>query len=130
MVQFASATSRVAPRFPHSCPHAAAQRSKPDRMRKRATAALFQSGSSGCLSGVAHDESTMAAKIKKIAVRAPISIYLLWLNYNRARRSEERRVGKECVSTCRSRWSPYHYKKNQTNNKHNRSNKRKHLNNK
>src|SRR3546814_19620771 len=29
-------------------------------------------------------------------------------------RSEERRVGKECVSTCRSRWSPYHYKKKKT----------------
>src|SRR3546814_20172899 len=27
---------------------------------------------------------------------------------DRAVRSEERRVGKECVSTCRSRWSPYH----------------------
>src|SRR3546814_11761944 len=27
-------------------------------------------------------------------------------------RSEERRVGQECGSTCRSRWSPYHYKKN------------------
>src|SRR3546814_15207279 len=27
--------------------------------------------------------------------------------------TEERRVGKECVSQCRSRWSPYHYKKNQ-----------------
>src|SRR3546814_14162173 len=27
-------------------------------------------------------------------------------------RSEERRVGKACVSTCRSRWSPYHEKKN------------------
>src|SRR3546814_20221557 len=26
----------------------------------------------------------------------------------RGMRSEERRVGKECVSTCRSRWSPYH----------------------
>src|SRR3546814_11381859 len=26
----------------------------------------------------------------------------------RSVRSEERRVGKECVSTCRSRWSPYH----------------------
>src|SRR3546814_19326333 len=26
-------------------------------------------------------------------------------------RSDERRVGKECVSTCRSRWSPSHYKK-------------------
>src|SRR3546814_12971818 len=29
----------------------------------------------------------------------------------RGPRSEERRVGKECVSTCRSRWSPYNYKK-------------------
>src|SRR3546814_14237864 len=29
-------------------------------------------------------------------------------------RSEERRVGKECVSTCRSRWSPYIYKKTTT----------------
>src|SRR3546814_1038638 len=27
---------------------------------------------------------------------------------DRIQRSEERRVGKECVSTCRSRWSPYH----------------------
>src|SRR3546814_11957452 len=31
----------------------------------------------------------------------------------RRERSEERRVGKECVSTCRSRWSPYHYNKTQ-----------------
>src|SRR3546814_16877617 len=29
-------------------------------------------------------------------------------------RSEERRVGKECVSTCRSRWSPDHSKKKTT----------------
>src|SRR3546814_12131273 len=35
------------------------------------------------------------------------------------KRSEERRVGKECVSTCRSRWSPYHSKK-----KHNKRSKR------
>src|SRR6188474_3606327 len=27
---------------------------------------------------------------------------------SQAARSEERRVGKECVTTCRSRWSPYH----------------------
>src|SRR3546814_14526848 len=33
-----------------------------------------------------------------------------------ATRSEERRVGKECVSTCRYRWSPYHAKKKQKNN--------------
>src|SRR3546814_8420465 len=28
--------------------------------------------------------------------------------FSKGLRSEERRVGKECVSTCRSRWSPYH----------------------
>src|SRR3546814_18381207 len=33
-------------------------------------------------------------------------------SYGLTLRSEERRVGKECVSTCRSRWSQYHYKKN------------------
>src|SRR3546814_6679636 len=30
------------------------------------------------------------------------------IDRNLVGRSEERRVGKECVSTCRSRWSPYH----------------------
>src|SRR3546814_15627425 len=34
-----------------------------------------------------------------------------WTEIRRFMRSEERRVGKECVSTCRSRWSPYHEKK-------------------
>src|SRR3546814_20649052 len=33
---------------------------------------------------------------------------------SRNARSEERRVGKECVSTCRSRWSPYHSKTKNT----------------
>ena len=28
--------------------------------------------------------------------------------YSEKRRSEERRVGKECSEPCRSRWSPYH----------------------
>src|SRR3546814_14165270 len=41
------------------------------------------------------------------------------------KRSEERRVGKECVSTCRSRWSPYHYKKtNEKDDQHNPTPKR------
>src|SRR3546814_1151567 len=31
-----------------------------------------------------------------------------WIATVTSTRSEERRVGKECVSTCRSRWSPYH----------------------
>src|SRR3546814_18919063 len=38
---------------------------------------------------------------------------LLWLARH-LKRSEERRVGKECVSTCRSRWSPDHEKNNVT----------------
>src|SRR3546814_19098217 len=32
-------------------------------------------------------------------------------SWHQIKRSEERRVGKECVSRCRSRWSQYHYKK-------------------
>src|SRR3546814_20791207 len=32
------------------------------------------------------------------------------VDHHHAERSEERRVGKECVSTCKSRWSPYHSK--------------------
>src|SRR3546814_11099083 len=32
-----------------------------------------------------------------------LEVYTTW----RGTRSDERRVGKECVSTCRSRWSPY-----------------------
>src|SRR3546814_14084138 len=36
---------------------------------------------------------------------------ILALPQSIAYRSEERRVGTECVSTCRSRWSPYHYNK-------------------
>src|SRR3546814_17954882 len=31
-----------------------------------------------------------------------------YTNVHELIRSEERRVGQECVSTCRSRWSPYH----------------------
>src|SRR3546814_16035461 len=38
-------------------------------------------------------------------------------------RSEERRVGKECVSKCRSRWSPFHYKKKNSNIKINNNKK-------
>src|SRR3546814_20433235 len=42
-------------------------------------------------------------QFKKPAIRlTAISIH------KSACRSEERRVGKECVSTCRSRWAPYH----------------------
>src|SRR3546814_20188708 len=44
----------------------------------------------------------------------PMNDWLVKEHMKRFNRSEARRVGKECVSTCRSRWSPYHYKKNET----------------
>src|SRR3546814_11985488 len=37
-----------------------------------------------------------------------ISEFPMFMIYFEKIRSEERRVGKECVGTCRSRWSPYH----------------------
>src|SRR3546814_19369046 len=39
---------------------------------------------------------------------AMIPLFLLCKELGLVNRSEERRVGKECVSTCRSRGSPYH----------------------
>src|SRR3546814_11132856 len=44
-------------------------------------------------------------------VMRPQRSTLASVRYLPAGRSEERRVGKECVSTCRSRWSPFHSKK-------------------
>src|SRR3546814_13348824 len=41
-------------------------------------------------------------------VSRPEMAAVLEIHLARRNRSEERRVGNECVSTCRSRWSPYH----------------------
>src|SRR3546814_12736499 len=50
-----------------------------------------------------------------IALSEARSGRMLWSNREEpGDSSEERRVGKECVSTCRSRWSPYHSKKKKT----------------
>src|SRR3546814_20243131 len=46
--------------------------------------------------------------IQEVACREFAAKSTLQGNRRRGDRSEERRVGKECVSTCRSRWSPYH----------------------
>src|SRR3546814_11732378 len=48
----------------------------------------------------------LATPTNLIAIARPVAA--VW------RRSEESRVGTECGSTCRSRWSPYHYKKTPT----------------
>src|SRR3546814_2296824 len=45
---------------------------------------------------------------ERAAKQRGLDIVLCGWRAPREHRSEERRVGKECVSTCRSRWSPYH----------------------
>src|SRR3546814_14386562 len=46
--------------------------------------------------------------VKVDVTRGIIAASAPFVKANPKTRSEERRVGKECVSTCRSRWSPYH----------------------
>src|SRR3546814_5037548 len=56
----------------------------------------------------AHDHRRAAGdalEMPKVGGEVPGELAVL---ADHAIRSEERRVGKECVSTCRSRWSPYH----------------------
>ena len=45
---------------------------------------------------------------KAIFEGAGFNWFLPWVTGDERDRSEERRVGKECVQPCRSRWSPYH----------------------
>src|SRR3546814_15257968 len=67
-------------------------------------------------------EWSLENSMGKVASGAQVAIYRTQLDYatdnplfeqesdaqGKVTRSEECRVGKECVSTCRSRWSPYH----------------------
>src|SRR3546814_12726164 len=60
----------------------------------------------------ASTNSATLAKVAKYISRLSASTAVCGLDSPRSNcsldRSEESRVGKECVSTCRSRWSPYH----------------------
>ena len=67
-------------------------------------------------SGKTYTLSYLAAQLVKDRIRDDQEVLIVTFtnsgvdNFNRRirERSEERRVGKECQSTCRSRWSPYH----------------------
>src|SRR3546814_14680752 len=62
--------------------------------------------------GMEHRNSTMISQPRSLKAADFSQLDTLSHDFihawNVERRSEERRVGKECVSTCRSRWSPYH----------------------
>src|SRR3546814_11637313 len=70
---------------------------------------------------IARQPLTAAHRIQRRRVQSPSApgkgagLVAIVRHRSQCFRSEERRVGKECVSTCRSRWSQYHEKK--TNNK-------------
>src|SRR3546814_8112049 len=58
----------------------------------------------GCKSGTREPDPSTTASRPSHSCRPPAAAR----PRQHAPSSEERRVGKECVSTCRSRWSPYH----------------------
>src|SRR3546814_16414698 len=63
-----------------------------------------------------HQVIQLLARIRKVFAEMIVDRHALTLelglqHLRYQRRSEERRVGKECVSTFSSRWSPIHYKK-------------------
>src|SRR3546814_12996431 len=74
----------------------------------RAEARLFRVGV--YLTVHAESEAELADEVAAVrALGASLLVDTCTLSYRAAQaRSEERRVGKDCVSTCRSRWSPCH----------------------
>src|SRR3546814_14452265 len=64
---------------------------------------------------IEHQRDFAAAALSGPAIltHAPLSRLTGWISRFLSR-AEERRVGQECVSTCRYRWSQYHKKKNKT----------------
>src|SRR3546814_7336720 len=72
---------------------------------QRAVAELITAAANGTLpDGLTEDPEAQAEATRDIWTTQLETLD----RYNRPGRSEERRVGKECVSTCRSRWSPEH----------------------
>src|SRR3546814_9821129 len=69
---------------------------------------IAECGSNDTVAALEHMQAAQAAGADAALVVAPYYNKPNQEGVFRHFRSEERRVGKECVSTCRSRWSPYH----------------------
>src|SRR3546814_15764369 len=88
--------------------------------RRRHTRCALVTGVQTCALPISSSQNHGRRRVRRstIFLAAPspsrstgIFLSMLRCATRRSSRSEERRVGKECVSTCISRWSPYHYKK-------------------
>src|SRR3546814_17552713 len=66
-----------------------------------------------CIARIEAVDPAVNAKVARCFDRARKEAKTAAQAVMRGARSEESRVGKECVGTCRSRWSRYHYKKNE-----------------
>src|SRR3546814_17170334 len=75
-----------------------------NRLAQRVTAAMSVPTAAGKL----YDIDT---RLRPQGAQGPLVVTLDSFERYQRERSDERRVGKECVRTCRSRWSPYHTKK-------------------
>src|SRR3546814_5854122 len=85
--------------------------------RRRHTRCALVTGVQTCALPISSSSESalprLIAKMEHLGVSKPVVGITVPTGYSfnldgTAIRSEERRVGKECVSTCRSRWSPYH----------------------
>src|SRR3546814_18390112 len=68
----------------------------------------LSTGDANCAQRRADGDYSWYARMADMVVEASGGGVALWYDKKTGDRSEERRVGKECVSTCRSRWSPTH----------------------
>src|SRR3546814_5515303 len=75
--------------------------------RRRHTRCALVTGVQTCALPILVAGSIARKVSSRVTARAPIRKLPSMKSFS-ILRSEERRVGKECVSTCRSRWSPYH----------------------
>src|SRR3546814_20601242 len=82
-----------------------------DRAQPDAAALVYtSSGTTARPKLIVHDQASIAGHAEDVADRIGMGAHgaRLLATVPFCGGSEERRVGKECVSTCRSRWSPYH----------------------
>src|SRR5881397_4205304 len=78
------------------------------QMVDRVVDTIARAGFEGGYFASAADRDAFADELKYLMVHQHASFNSpVWFNIG-VERSEERRVGKECIEPCRSRWSPYH----------------------